>query len=300
MRILRTPEERFAGVDDFPYQSLYTTVRDDDGTDVRIHHVEAGPADGAPILLMHGNPTWSYLYRNMIPRLAADRLRVIAVDLVGCGRSDKPAARCDYTLARHYDWMAKWFDAMALDQVAMFAQDWGGTIGLSLVARYPERFSHVIASNTGVPIGEGESDFMRMWVAMMRQANAFPWAMLEQGVARGLAAEEIAAYRAPFPDPSYESGLLQFPLLITVQPDNPGLPLNVEVWDRLQRFDRPFLTLFGELDPVAKGWEKRAQASIPGARGQPHAIIKGAHHFIQEDAPEELCMRILAFLKGHR
>jgi haloalkane dehalogenase len=296
MRILRTPDSFFEGLPDFPWAPHYTMIRDDDGTDIRIAHVEAGDPHGKPLLLLHGNPTWSFLYRRMIPLLEGTGRRLIAVDLVGCGRSDKPADKADYTLARHYDWMGRWLETHDLRNAALFAQDWGGTIGLALVSRYPDRFSHVIASNTGVPLGEGESDFMRMWVGMMREAQAFPWMMLEQGMTRKLSAAELAAYRAPFPDPSYEAGIISFPLLITVQPDNPGLPLNLEVWRRLQAFERPFLTLFGEKDPVARGWEKRAQAAIPGASGQPHAVIEDAHHFIQEDAPEELCRRISEFL----
>ena len=245
---------------------------------------------------MHGNPTWAYLYRHMIPGLLATGRRVIAVDLVGCGRSDKPAAKDDYTLARHYDWMAKWLTQMDLTDITLFCQDWGGTIGIYLAAQHPERFARVIAANTGLPLGEGESDFMKMWVGMMRQATAFPWQMLEGGMQRKLTEGELAAYRAPFPSSDYEAGIIQFPVLIAVQTDNPGAPLNREAWAKLANFDRPFLTIFGDLDPVARGWDKRAQAHIPGAAGQAHHNIPTANHFIQEDAPEELLSRILPFL----
>lgn len=296
MKVLRTPDEHFAALPAFPYTPHYVTVRDEGGSEIRIHYVDEGPRNSAPILLMHGNPTWAYLYRKMIPGLLKTGRRVIAVDLVGCGRSDKPAAKSDYTLARHYDWMSKWLTAMNLKDITLFCQDWGGTIGLYLVSRCPELFARVIASNTGLPLGEGESDFMKMWVGMMREATAFPWHMLTAGMTAKLTEPELAAYRAPFPSTDYESGIIQFPLLIAVQPDNPGVALNREAWARLASFDKPFLTLFGELDPVARGWETRAQEYFKGAKGQDHRIIKGASHFIQEDAAEELVAHIARFL----
>lgn len=297
MKIMRTPEECFANLPGYDFEPHYVEIHDD-GTPIRIHHLDEGPRDAAPILLMHGNPTWAYLYRNMIPGLVDAGHRVIAVDLVGCGRSDKPAARDDYTLARHYDWMSKWLTAMNLHHITLFCQDWGGTIGLYLVATFPERFARVVASNTGLPLGEGESEFMKMWVGMMRDAAAFPWDMFAQGMSANLSEDEIAAYRAPFPSAEYEAGILRFPLLIAVQPDNPGAPINRAAWEKLKKFDKPFLTIFGALDPVSKGWDKRAQAEIPGAKGQNHATIDHANHFIQEDAPEILVEKINAFIGG--
>jgi haloalkane dehalogenase len=296
MKILRTPDERFEILPDFPWAPHYMTVTDEDGTDIRIHFVDEGPRDAAPVLLMHGNPSWAYLYRHMIPGLLATGRRVIAVDLVGCGRSDKPAAKSDYSLARHYDWMGKWLTRMDLSDISLFCQDWGGTIGLYLVAQQPERFARVITANTGLPLGEGENEFMKMWVGMMREATDFPWPMLEAGMQRKLTEAELGAYRAPFPTSDYEAGIIQFPVLIAVQTDNPGAPLNREAWARLATFDKPFLTLFGDLDPVAKGWDRRAQAHIPGASGQKHQNIPNANHFIQEDAPEELLAHIIPFL----
>ena len=295
MKIMRTPEECFANLPGYDFEPHYIEIADEDGTPIRIHYVDEGPRSAAPILLMHGNPTWAYLYRNMIPGLVDAGHRVIAVDLVGCGRSDKPAARDDYTLARHYDWMSKWLAAVDLRNITLFCQDWGGTIGLYLVATFPERFAGVIASNTGLPLGEGESEFMKMWVGMMRDATRFPWDMFAQGMSANLTKEEIAAYRAPFPSAEYEAGILRFPLLIAVQPDNPGAPLNRAAWEKLKKFDKPFLTIFGALDPVSRGWDKRAQAEIAGAKGQEHATIEHANHFIQEDAPEILVEKINAF-----
>ena len=296
MKILRTPDARFETLPDFPWAPHYTTIQDEDGLEIRIHHVDEGPKDAPPIVLMHGNPTWAFLYRHMIPGLLATGRRVIAVDLVGCGRSDKPAAKSDYTLARHYDWMGKWLEQMDLTDITLFCQDWGGNIGLYLVAQHPERFARVIASNTGLPLGEGESEFMKMWVGMMRAATEFPWHMLEAGMQRTLTEAELAAYRAPFPTSEHEAGIIQFPVLIAVQTDNPGVPLNRDAWAKLANFDKPFLTLFGDLDPVARGWDKRAQAYIPGAAGQKHHTIATANHFIQEDAPDELLAHIIPFL----
>jgi haloalkane dehalogenase len=297
MKMLRTPDERFSNLPGFPYPPHYLTIRDEDGTELRVAYIDEGPRDADPILLMHGNPTWSYLYRKMIPGLLKTGRRVIAIDLPGTGRSDKPAERSDYTLARHYDWASKWFTTLNLNNVTLFCQDWGGTIGLFLVSKYPDRFARVVASNTGMPTGEGESDFMKMWVGMMAVATEFPWPMLETGMVTKLSQEELAAYRAPYPTSAYEYCLITWPSLITVQPDNPGLPLNLAAWESLQKFDKPFLTLFGELDPVGRGWEKRAQEKIPGAKGQDHQIIANAHHFIQEDAADELVARIARFLE---
>ncbi len=296
MKIMRTPDGRFDNLPGFPWPPRYTSVKDNDGTDIRIHYVDEGPRDAAPILLMHGNPSWAYLYRHMIPGLLATGRRVIAVDLVGCGRSDKPATKSDYTLARHYDWMGKWLTQMDLTDITLFCQDWGGTIGLYLVAQHPERFARVIASNTGLPLGEGESDVMKMWVGMMHEATAFPWEIFEGGMQRKLSEGELEAYRAPFASTEYEAGIIQFPVLIAVQPDNLGAPLNRDAWAKLARFDKPFLTLFGDLDPVARGWDKRAQAHIRGAAGQKHHNIPAANHFIQEDAPDELLAHIIPFL----
>jgi haloalkane dehalogenase len=297
MDILRTPDARFEKLPDYAFAPHYFEVRDDDGTPIRIHYVDEGPRGAKPILLMHGNPTWSYLHRKMIPGLAAAGHRVISVDLVGCGRSDKPSRKSDYTLARHYDWMGKWLTGMDLRDVTLYCQDWGGTIGLAMVARFPDRFARVVASNTGLPTGEGESEFMKMWVGMMRDATTFPLAMLlPQGMTYKIPPEELAAYVAPFPSDDYMAGIIQFPLLIAVQPDNPGVPLNKAAWLTLEKFEKPFLTLFGELDPVAKGADTAMQKRIPGAKGQPHHRFPTANHFIQEDVPNELVEHILRFI----
>ena len=299
MKVLRTPDERFADLEGYAFAPRYTEVKDEDGTPIRIHHVDEGPRDAAPILLMHGNPTWAYLYRKFVPPLVAAGHRVVAVDLVGCGRSDKPAERADYTQARHVDWLSKWLTALDLRDLTLFCQDWGGTLGLHLVAAHPERFARVVAANTGIPLGEGEGEFMKMWVGMMRDAKEFPMPqMLPTGMTHAITPGEFAAYQAPFPDPSHQAGILEFPMLIAVQPENPGVPANREAWERLGHFDKPFLTLFGARDPVTKGGEKRLQEHVPGAAGQLHHVFPDAGHFIQEDVPDELVERILAFVRS--
>ena len=298
MKVLRTPDERFEGLEGYDFAPHYTEVEDEDGTRIRIHHVDEGPRDAAPILLMHGNPTWAYLYRKFVPKLADAGHRVVAVDLVGCGRSDKPADRSDYTQARHVDWLTKWLLALDLRDITLFCQDWGGTLGLRLVAAHPERFARVVVANSGLPIGEGESEFFQMWVGMMRGAKSFPMQqMLPTGMTHELTPGEFAAYRAPFPDPSYEAGICSFPMLIAVQPENPGVPANREAWERLGKFDKPFLTLFGAKDPVTRGGEKALIAHVPGAAGQPHHVFPDASHFIQEDVPDELVARTLKFIQ---
>lgn len=300
MQILRTPDECFANLPGWPFAPHYTTIDAGDGTPLRIHCVDEGPRDAAPILLMHGNPSWSYLYRHMIPGLVAGGHRVVAVDLVGLGRSDKPADRADYTQQAHVAWMTAWLEAMDLRHVTLFCQDWGGTIGLHLVANHPERFDRVIAANTGIPLGEGETDFMKMWVSMMQDATEFPWMMFAQGMTRQVPEEELAAYRAPFPEPRYEAGILKFPSLIAVQPDNPGVPRNLAAWEKLKDFRKPFLTLWGQKDPVARGADKRMHAHIPGCEGQPHHRFPDANHFLQEDVPAELVEHTLRFIEATR
>jgi len=300
MEIARTPDERFEGLPDYAFAPHYQEVTDEDGTAIRIHYIDEGPRDAAPILLMHGNPTWAYLYRHFVPKLAAAGHRVIAVDLVGCGRSDKPTNRADYTQARHVDWIEKWLLALDLRDITLFCQDWGGTIGLNVAMNQPDRYARIVVANSGLPLGQGESEFMKMWVTMMASAESFPFEqMLPTGMTHELTPEEFAAYRAPFPEPSYEAGICIFPSLIAVQPDNPGVPQNKAAWAKLGEWEKPFLTLFGAQDPVTKGGEKGLIAHVPGAKGQPHHLFPNANHFLQEDVAEELVERTLAFIASN-
>ncbi|MDB4807056.1 haloalkane dehalogenase [Pseudomonadales bacterium] len=300
MKILRTPDSCFDNLPGYNFEPHYTTITDSDGSEIRIHSIDEGPRDAEPILLMHGNPSWAYLYRHMIPALLATGRRVIAVDLVGCGRSDKPAKRKYYTLARHYEWMSKWLLANELSNITLFCQDWGGTIGLYLVSEFPERFDRVIASNTGIPAGEGGNKWLRWWLRIMKILPAFPFDLgFKNSVLRPQFsdAEYFAYKKAPFPQRKYQAGIRQFPQLIAILPGNPGVPLNKIIWEKLKTFDKPFLTLFGDKDPISYRGEKIFKKFVPGAKGQKHKIIAGAGHFIQEDKPEELVEAIIPFLE---
>jgi haloalkane dehalogenase len=292
MKVLRTPDDRFANLSDWPFAPHYREVKDQDGTALRLAYVDEGPRDGAPVLLMHGEPSWSYLYRKIIPPLVAKGRRVLAPDLIGFGRSDKPAARTDYTYARHVDWMSQWFEAMGLSKVTLFCQDWGGLIGLRLVAKYPDRFAAVIVGNTGLPTGHGMTDGFKRWLEFSQSIPEFPvGGILSGGVARTLSEAERAAYDAPFPDESYKEGARQFPLLVPVTPEHAQVEENRAAWAVLEKFDKPFVTAFSDNDPVTKGGEGVFQARVPGAKGRPHVTLKGSH-FLQEDAPAEIAALI--------
>jgi haloalkane dehalogenase len=293
MEVLRTPDDRFAGLADYPFAPHYLTVTDADGTDLRIHYVDEGPRDAAPILLMHGEPSWSYLYRKFVPDLVARGHRVIAPDLIGFGKSDKPAARSDYTYERHVAWMSDWLTALDLTDITLFCQDWGGLIGLRLVAAFPDRFARLVVSNTGLPVGTGSSEGFDAWLAFSQNVPQFPVGFIVNGgTTRDLTAAEIAAYDAPFPDESYKEGARQFPVLVPITPDHASVAENRPAWAVLERFERPVLTAFGDKDAVTKGGERAFIDRVPGARGQTHRIIAGGGHFIQEDAPAELCALI--------
>lgn len=299
MKVLRTPDSCFENLPDYNFKPHYTTIKDDDGTVIRIHSIDEGPRNAQPILLMHGNPSWSYLYRHMIPSLLKTGRRVIAVDLVGLGRSDKPAKKSDYTLARHIDWMEKWLLANDLTKITLFCQDWGGVIGLNLVADHPELFDRIIAANTGIPQGEGGNRWLYWWLKIMKWMPSFPWSYaFRKTIQRpGFTDAEFKAYsKAPFPKRKYQAGILSFPQLISIFADNPGAPQNKAAWEKLKQFDKPVLTLFGNKDAVSRGGHKRFIRDIPGAAGQNHKIIKGGGHFIQEDKPEELVAEIIPFL----
>lgn len=285
MDVLRTPDQRFEGLPDWPYAPRYHEVTDADGTRLRIHYVDEGPRDGAVVLLLHGEPSWAYLYRHIIAGLVARGHRVIAPDLIGFGRSDKPARRTDYTYERHVDWMSQWLTDLDLKDVTLFCQDWGGLIGLRLVAAFPDRFAGVVAGNTFLPVGGGMSDGFRAWLEFSQNVPQMPIGVIVNGGSgRDLLPGEIAAYDAPFPDESYKEGARQFPALVPVTPEHASVAENQAAWAVLERFEKPFLTAFSDGDAVTKGMDAPLQARIPGAKGQPHVTLRGGH-FLQEDSP---------------
>ena len=298
MDVLRTPDDRFADLPDYPFAPHYAAIATAAADPLRLHYVDEGPRHSKPVLLLHGEPSWSYLYRKMIPPLVAAGHRVLAPDLIGFGRSDKPAAQNDYTFERHVAWMSAWLEQLDLSDITLFCQDWGGLIGLRLVARHPERFAGVIAANTGLPAGGGQSPTpFKIWLAFSKYAPKLPvgW-LIGKGCVRGLTPAEKRAYDAPFPDERYKAGAKVFPALVPFADTQPSAAENKQAWLALERFEKPFLTAFSDHDPITRGGDKPLQARIPGAKGQPHTTIRGAGHFLQEDKPDELAALITAMV----
>src|SRR3954449_2764103 len=297
MEILRTPEERFAGLPDFPYEPRYVEV---DGG-LRVGYVEDGPADGDPVLLLHGEPSWSFLYRRMIPVLAGAGLRVIAPDLIGFGRSDKPVDSAAYSYAAHVGWMREaLFDRLDLRDVTLVGQDWGGLIGLRLVAEHPDRFARVVAANTGLP--DGTHPMAEVWY-MFRDAVAKAEHLdIARFVAGGCVTKPdpsvLTAYDAPFPDESYKAGARAFPILVPTTPDDPGGIANRKAWEVLTSLDLPFLCAFGDSDPITGAMAPVFAKAMPGAASLDHPTVEQAGHFLQEDAGERLGEIVAAFVRG--
>ena len=341
---LRTPDERFENLADFPYAPNYLEVDDGEGGQLRIHYVDEGPVDGELICCWHGQPSWSYSFRKMIPPLTAAGYRVIVPDLVGFGRSDKPTLRSNYTLANHVAWMNGFVRGLGLTGITLVVQDWGGIIGLRVVTDNVDRFDRVLATNTGLPDARGVSDDMASklremldatpvlppremteklrpkpddedggWLNQAREADTAEdspgfmywikfcdgYPNFDPGQIMGMwlnecSAEEQRAYAAPFPSEEYLQGAREFPSLVPLQPDNPGVAGNRKAWEILRTFDKPFLTAYSEED--AGGSDTMFQQEIPGASGQNHVVIKGARHYSQDDAGEELARIVIDFM----
>lgn len=307
MQILRTPDECFADLPDFPWEPHYVEVPAGDGEDgtgrdtVRVAYVEAGPAEGPLVVCLHGEPTWSFLYRHVLRVLAESGCRALAVDLVGFGRSDKPADVADYTYARHVEWTrAALFDALDLRDITLVGQDWGGLIGLRLVAEHPDRFARVVAANTGLP--DGRHDMPEVWWMFRRAVEAAETLDIGRfvagGCARPPAPDVLAAYDAPFPDESYKAGARAFPGLVPTTPDDPGGLANQRAWEVLRTLDVPFLCAFSDGDPITGAMAPIFAATMPGAAGREHPTIRGAGHFLQEDAGEELGRVVATFVRA--
>ena len=295
MNILRTPDARFEGLPDFPFGPHYTTIFGATDSALRLHYLDEGPRDGAPVLLLHGEPSWSFLYRKMIPPLAAAGHRVLAPDLIGFGRSDKPAARSAYTFEHHVAWMSEWIEQHDLTSITLFCQDWGGLIGLRLVARFPQRFDGVIAANTGLPAGGGQIPFaFKIWLTFSRLVPRLPvgW-LVSKGCLKGTDSTPRNAptmHLSPMSATRPARGHF---------PHSCPSPMRIPQWLRTSRhgwplecFEKPFLTAFSDRDPITRGGDKLLQARIRGTRGQPHTTIQGAGHFLQEDKPAELAALI--------
>jgi haloalkane dehalogenase len=299
MESLRTPDERFRALPGFPFAPHYKEIADGESGSLRVHYLDEGPADGEIVLLMHGEPSWCFLYRKMIPALTAAGLRCIAPDLVGFGRSDKPTERADYTYARHVEWMrATLFGALDLHDVTLVCQDWGGLIGLRLVGEHPDRFTRVVAANTFLPTGEqAPGEAFLGWQNFSQTVEDFDIGFIVgMGCYGDPTADVIAAYNAPFPDDSYKAGARQFPMLVPTSPDDPASSANRKAWETLRAFTKPFLTAFSDHDAITRGGDGAFQREVPGCAGQPHTTIEGGGHFLQEDRGEELAQVVASWI----
>ncbi len=291
--VRRTPDARFAGLPDYPFEPHYTDL----AGGLRMHHVDEGPADGSgpgPVLMLHGEPSWSYLYRRMIPVFAGAGRRAVAPDLIGFGRSDKPTRPETYSYQQHMDWLTEWLVALDLRRITLICQDWGSLLGLRLAAENEERFDAIVVANGFLPTGDRDpGTAFKVWRAFSRWSPVLPVGrIVATGTRRTLTRAERAAYDAPFPDASYKVGARVFPGLVPISPDDPAAPANTRAWEALGRWEKPFLTLFGAHDPILGKADKPLQAHVPGAQGQPHARVAGGH-FVQEDAGEEIARRVL-------
>ncbi|MCH2185302.1 haloalkane dehalogenase [Myxococcota bacterium] len=336
MKVLRTPDQCFENLPDYPFQPHYTEVDDGDGGTLRIHHLDEGPSDGPTVLCMHGQPSWSYLYRHMVPVLVGAGLRVLAPDLVGYGRSDKPAALEDYSYQRQVDWMTAWLLANDVRGATFFGQDWGGLIGLRMVAENPDRFERVVVGNSGLPapqntpaelieevrrfraeaptpsleevmtaLGEGNPSRgpanFAYWQKWCWDNEDLPVSLAILGGTGGkvLSPEEMAAYDAPFPDPSFKMGPRAMPSQVPSLSDDPSVAANLRAWEVFDRWEKPLLCTFSDNDPVSRGGDLILQARVPGTKNQPHKTIKGAGHFLQESKGQELASIMIDFIRAN-
>lgn len=302
MQYVRTPDDCFVDLPDYDFEPHYAQIDDGEGGELRVHYLDEGPSDADPILLMHGEPSWCFLYRKMIPLLVAAGHRVIAPDLVGFGRSDKPTEQSDYTYARHVNWMSQLlFGHLDLSDITFFGQDWGGLVGLRLLAAQPERYARVVVGNTGLPTGHGAaSEAFLAWQKFAMETDHFPvGAIISGGVVNKLADDVIAAYDAPFPDDTYKAGARIFPALVPSSPDDPATPDNEAAWKVLETLQIPFLCAFSDSDPITKGGDAPFRAKVPGAQGRTHITIEGGGHFLQEDKGPELANVILEFIAAN-
>jgi len=332
MQCQRTPEERFEDLADYPFQPHYLQVDDTEGRELRIHYLDEGAPNGDVVLLLHGQPVWSYLYRYMIPPLVEAGFRVIAPDFVGFGRSDKPTKIEDYTYARHVAWMSDWFLQMDLAGVTVFLQDWGSLIGLRLVAAFPERFDGVVLANGGLPTGaipEEFSDLLKQAYkdlpvveakdldARFRDTDGIPgmlyWrkfcaegseilrpgnAVIDSiGKYRQFSDAELEAFNAPYPDETYAAGVRRFPSLVPLFPDDAEAEENKAAWEVLKQFDKPFMCAFSDDDPVTAGGDKPFLKHVPGCNGVKHRTISSAGHFLQHEQPQQ-CVQALLDITG--
>ena len=294
MRKLRTPEKRFENLPDYDFAANYVDV-----DELRMHYVDEGPSDGEVVLLLHGEPSWSYLYRYMIPPLAEAGLRVIAPDLIGFGKSDKPTKKSDYSYAGHVAWMRQFVETLDLNGITLFCQDWGSLIGLRVAAENEQRFARIALGNGGMPTGDEEMPkAFKIWRAFARFSPWFPIGkIIQKATITELSDEIVAAYDAPFPSSRYKTGARAFPMLVPTTPDDPASDANRAAWKIFAEWQKPFLTMFSNRDPVTRGAEAPWQETVPGAKNREHVKIRNAGHFLQEDKGPELAEELLKFIR---
>jgi haloalkane dehalogenase len=294
LRKLRTPEKRFENLPDYDFAANYVDV-----DELRMHYVDEGPSDGEVVLLLHGEPSWSYLYRYMIPPLAEAGLRVIAPDLIGFGKSDKPTKKSDYSYAGHVAWMRQFVETLDLNGITLFCQDWGSLIGLRVAAENEQRFARIALGNGGMPTGDEEMPkAFKIWRAFARFSPWFPIGkIIQKATITELSDEIVAAYDAPFPSSRYKTGARAFPMLVPTTPDDPASDANRAAWKIFAEWQKPFLTMFSNRDPVTRGAEAPWQETVPGAKNREHVKIRNAGHFLQEDKGPELAEELLKFIR---
>ncbi|MGE5697205.1 MAG: haloalkane dehalogenase [Candidatus Sericytochromatia bacterium] len=300
MQILRTPDNQFVDLPQFPYVPSYSDIPDGDGGTLRVAWVADGPKDADPVLMLHGEPSWSFLYRKMIPVLVAAGHRVVCPDLVGFGRSDKPTLREDHTYAGHVEWMRTLaFDVLDLERFTLVGQDWGGLIGLRMAAEHPDRIARIVVANTGLPTGDIPMPgiWWRFREAIQNAPTIDVGKFVESGCARPMSDDVRAAYNAPFPEDAYCAGPRAMPGLVPTAPDDPASAANRTAWAALRESPTPMLVAFSDKDPITGGMAPIFRSQMRGAAGRQHPVIDNAGHFLQEDAGEELARHIVEFLK---
>jgi haloalkane dehalogenase len=295
MKTVRTPDARFENLPGYDFDPRYVEV---DG--LRMHYIDEGPGDADPVLLLHGEPSWCYLYRHMIQPLNDAGLRVIAPDLIGFGRSDKPVKKSDYSYAAHVDWMTGFVEALDLHEITMFCHDWGSLIGLRVAAENEHRFARIALGNGGLPTGDQDMPkaFMK-WRAFALHSPYFPiGTIIQKATTTELSDEVVAAYDAPFPSRKYKVGARMFPALVPITPDDPASDANRSAWKMFSNWEKPFLTTFSDKDPITRGGDRVWQKHVPGAQGQPHTTIESAGHFLQEDKGPEIAQVLIDFVRA--
>jgi haloalkane dehalogenase len=293
MNILRTPDDRFDNLPDYDFEPNYVDIGG-----LRMHYVDEGSRDAHPVLMLHGEPSWSYLYRHMIRPIADAGFRAVVPDLIGFGRSDKPSRQSDYSYLNHVTWMQKFLEALDLHEITLVCQDWGSLIGLRLAAENERRYAMIVLANGGLPTGDQPMPrAFRIWRAFARFSPWFPIGrIIQSGTVEDLSPEVMAAYDAPFPSRAYKAGARAFPMLVPTSPDDPAAAANRDAWEALRNWRKPFLTAFSNRDPITRGGARAFRESVPGAADQPHTTIRNAGHFLQEERGPELARVVIDFV----